>query len=81
MNSTKGYCQEILVLHPRHFPRKAKKLNMGNNSNHESFLPQDMHFDRPPRPTPVLKRNETTFKKLPTMAPKMKATIDEYKST
>ena len=77
MNSTSGYCHEILLLQPRHFPRRARKLKIGNSSSQESFLPQDIHFERPPRVTPVLKRKETTFKKLPTIAPKMKAMIDE----
>lgn len=72
MNSTSGYCQEILLLHFLHDPFWNKKLKIGTNSFHVSPVPHDMHFDRPPKPTPVLKRKETTFKKLPTTVPKMK---------
>ena len=71
MNSTSGYCQEILLLHLRHEPLKNKKLKIGTSSFQVRLLPQDMHFDLPPRPTPVLKRSDTTFKKLPTTAPRM----------
>ena len=81
MNSTSGYCQEILLLQFLHLPRRAKKLSIGKRSNQEIVLPQDIHFERPPMPMPVLNRKETTFKKLPTMAPKRKATIEEKRST
>jgi hypothetical protein len=81
MNSTKGYCHEILLLQPRHFPLCTKKLKIGNSSSQVKVLPHDIHFDLPPRVMPVLKRSETTFKKLPTIDPKRNATMVVYIST
>ena len=71
MNSTSGYCQEILLLHFLHDPLCARKLNNGTSSFHVNVFPQDMHFDLPPIPVPVLNLSETTFKKLPMTVPKM----------
>lgn len=75
MNSTNGYCHEILLLHFLHEPFWNAKLNIGTSSFQVRLVPHDMHFDRPPRPTPVLKRSDTTLRKLPTMAPKMNERI------
>lgn len=80
-NSTNGYCQEILLLQPLQVPFWAKKLRIGNSSIHDNFLPQDIHLDRPPMVTPVLNLIETTLRKLPTIVPNMKATIEENRST
>ena len=70
INSTSGYCHEILLLHFRHAPFCATKLKIGTSSFHVRVLPQDMHMDRPPSPLPVFHRKATTLRKLPTMAPK-----------
>jgi hypothetical protein len=79
MNSTSGYCQDILDLQLLHAPFWAKKLKSGMSSYQESFFPQVIHFDRPPKEVPVLYLIATTFKKLPTSVPKMKATRVGYK--
>ena len=76
-NSTAGYCHEILLLHFLHAPLCARKLNTGTSSIHVRVLPQDMHFDRPPMPVPVLNLSETTFKKLPMIVPKMNERMSE----
>lgn len=68
-NSTSGYCQDIFVLQPLHLPRSARKLTTGTRSVHESVRLQEKQIDRPPTPIPVLKRNATTFKKLPMIVP------------
>ena len=75
INSTRGYCLETLLLQFLHAPRIKKKLNIGTRSRQVSFVPQDMHFDLPPIPTPVLNLRETTFKKLPITAPKTNVMI------
>ena len=77
INSTNGYCHEILLLHLRHEPFCAMKLKIGTNSFQVKVLPQDMHIDRPPSPLPVLNRSATTLRKLPTMAPKMNERTSE----
>ena len=80
MNSTSGYCHEILLLHFRQEPFKNMKLKIGTSSFQVRLLPHDMHFDLPPRPTPVLKRSDTTFRKLPTMVPKMNGRMKDMGS-
>jgi hypothetical protein len=70
--STSGYCQEIFVRQPAHLPCCVRKLAIGTSSVHERDLPQEKHMLRPPSPRPLLKRNITTFKKLPIIDPKMK---------
>ena len=56
------------------------KLKIGTSSCHVRFLPQEKHFDLPFNVIPVLYRKETTFKKLPMIAPstneKIKKNID-----
>ncbi len=70
--STRGYCQEILLLHRAHFPPSARKLNNGTSSNHRSVLLHEKHCERPCNPKPVLYRRITTFKKLPIVVPNKK---------
>jgi hypothetical protein len=71
--STIGYCQEIFELHPLHLPRNKRKLIIGTSSYHCKVLPQEKHLERPVTiERPVLYRNATTFKKLPTILPKIK---------
>ncbi len=76
-NSTAGYCQEILLLHFLHAPLCAKKLNSGTSSFQVRVVPQDIHFDLPPIPVPVLNLSETTFKKLPMTVPNMNERMSE----
>jgi len=78
MNSTRGYCQDILDLHPLQVPFWARKLKRGMSSYQESFFPQVIHFERPFIEEPVLYLIATTFRKLPTRVPKMKAISDGY---
>lgn len=80
INSTSGYCHEILLRHFLQAPFWRAKLKSGMSSFHVSVVPQDMHFDLPPSPIPVLKRSATTFKKLPTTTPKMKVRMSERMS-
>jgi len=77
MNSTAGYCQDILLLHFLHAPLCAKKLNSGTSSFQVRVVPQDIHFDLPPMPVPVLNLSETTFKKLPMIVPNMNERMSE----
>ena len=77
MNSTSGYCQEILDLHFLQAPFCTVKLNIGMSSFQVSVVPQDMHLDLPPMPVPVLKRRDTTFKKLPITVPNMNERMRE----
>jgi hypothetical protein len=77
MNSTSGYCHDILLLQDLHAPLCAKKLNSGTSSNQPRVLPQDIHFDLPPMPIPELNLSATTFKKLPTMVPNMNDVMRE----
>src|SRR3989338_7213997 len=77
MNSTSGYCQEILLLHFLQAPFRKAKLNIGTNSFQVRLVPHDRHFERPLSVMPVLKRNATTLRKLPTIAPKTNERIKE----
>ena len=52
--STKGYCQETLLLHFRHLPFRAKKLKIGTRSYQESFSLQERQMLRPPKERAVL---------------------------
>ena len=77
INSTSGYCHEILLRHFLQAPFWSAKLKSGMSSFHVSEVPQDMHFDLPPIPIPVLNLRATTFKKLPTITPKIKVSMSE----
>lgn len=71
-NSTNGYWKDILLLHSLHLPSWNTKENIGISSNHFNPSLQEKHFDLPNSSTPVLYLNETTFKKLPIIVPKIK---------
>src|SRR3989339_841227 len=71
--STSGYCQDIFSLHFRHLPPNHKKLTIGMRSYQTNTCP---HFTQCERfftiPSPVSRRQITTFKKLPMAEPKRK---------
>ena len=75
--STKGYCQEILDLQPRHLLLRIKKETIGISSCQCSFLLQLKQPERPFTPLPVFNLKITTFKKLPIMTPSIRKKNDK----
>ena len=73
INSTIGYCQDILLLHFKHFPPSIRKLKSGISSYQCKSLLQEKHLDFPViKERLVLYLKATTFKKLPIIVPKTK---------
>ena len=80
INSTVKYCLEILLLQPKHFPPRNRKLKSGTSSYQCKYLPQEKHFDLPvTKDSPVLYLKATTFKKLPIIVPNIKI-MNEFMS-
>jgi hypothetical protein len=75
--STNTYCGDILLLQVLHFPRSTIQLAIGNRSLADSTRLHDEHLDLPPNPFPVLNLYNTTFRKLPIIAPKIKKVMDK----
>ena len=47
INSTAGYCHEILLLQAEHLPRRNTKLKIGTSSKAQRAFPHEKHCDRP----------------------------------